>query len=174
MGPQKVTVRYLERGHTFMRADSVHGCRGSKMKKCQEIHTFDDFVKLCQKASKKIKAVVMHPSDFYALEDGHRSRQSKNLTLPKLSELCEVEFHKGSRSMWCKESFDNDQTEVNFLKPKVSIETTPDTMQQPRGISTSKKQNIVKLVASLPAPKRKFWLDMPVNDGSKDLIESFQ
>ena len=58
-GPQKVTIRYLERGHTFMRADSVHGCIGSKMKKCQKIHTFDDFVELCEKASKKIKAVVM-------------------------------------------------------------------------------------------------------------------
>ena len=137
------------------------------MKKYQEIHTFDDFVELCQKASKKIKAAVMHPSDFYALEDGHRSRQSKNVTLPKLSDL-------GSRSMWCKESFDDDQTEVNFLKPKFSIETTPGTMQQPREVSTSKKQNILKLVASCPAPKRKFWLDMPVNEGSKDLIESFQ
>ena len=44
-----------------MRADSVHGCIGLKMKKYQEIHTFDDFVELCQKASKKIKAMIfMH------------------------------------------------------------------------------------------------------------------
>ena len=105
-GPQKVTVKYLERGHTFMRADSVHGNIGSKMRKCQEICTFDEFVELCGKAGQKVKPVVMHHDDFYAFVAGQRSRQSKKVVLPLLSDLCEVEFRKGSKSMWYRKSFD--------------------------------------------------------------------
>ena len=36
-----------------MRADSLHGNIGAKMKKHKNIYTFDDFVDVCRKASKK-------------------------------------------------------------------------------------------------------------------------
>ena len=49
-GPEKVTLKFLERGHTFMRADSLHGNIGAKMKKHKNIYTFDDFVDVCRKA----------------------------------------------------------------------------------------------------------------------------
>jgi hypothetical protein len=52
-GPREVTIKYLERGHTFLKADSVHGLIGKRMKKESEILTFDDFVDLCGKAEKK-------------------------------------------------------------------------------------------------------------------------
>ena len=50
-GPDVVTIKYLEKGHTYMKADSVHGRIGKKMKKCDNIFTFDDFVQLCNHAS---------------------------------------------------------------------------------------------------------------------------
>ena len=51
-GPEVIQLKFLERGHTTMRADSVHGCIGKRMKKCEEIITFDDFVQLCSQAGK--------------------------------------------------------------------------------------------------------------------------
>ena len=46
--PDEVVIKYLQKGHTFMKADSVHGVIWRKMKKCEEnIFTFDDFVELC-------------------------------------------------------------------------------------------------------------------------------
>ena len=52
-------MKYFERGHTFMPADSVHGSIAIKMQKCPEICTFQDFVDVCDKSVAKIKPIVM-------------------------------------------------------------------------------------------------------------------
>ena len=44
--PESITIIYLESGHTFMRADSVHGVIGKRMKATPEIVTFRDVVQL--------------------------------------------------------------------------------------------------------------------------------
>ena len=84
-------MKYFERGHTFMRADSVHGSIGRKMK-CLEICTFQDFVDLCDKSGAKIKPITMQYHDFYEFVDGHRNRKSKNITLPHLHSISVAEF----------------------------------------------------------------------------------
>ena len=43
-GPETITVKFLEKGHTFMAADNVRGDIGKSTKKRQVIATFDDFV----------------------------------------------------------------------------------------------------------------------------------
>jgi len=47
-----------------MKADSIHGSIGKKMRKKPEIITFQDFVDLCNEAGTNIKAVVMEIGDF--------------------------------------------------------------------------------------------------------------
>lgn len=177
-GPQSIIMKYFERGHTFMRADSVHGSIGRKMKKCPEICTFPDFVDLCDKSGAKIKPITMQYHDFYEFEDGHRNRQSKNITLPLLASISVAEFRKGSRTMFFKQGFEGDYQEVDFLKPKFRLDVTPPTKNQPRGIPGVKRQNILKLADSFAsataAAKRKFWQEIPVNDGNVDLVEHFE
>ena len=173
-GPQVVTMKYFERGHTFMRADSVHGSIGKKMKKCPEVCTFPDFVDVCEKAGSKIKPIIMHYHDFHEFEDGHRNRKSKNVTLPHLDSLSVVEFRKDSRAMWFKKSFEEEYNQVEFLKPKFSLDIVPPKKDKPRGISSIKRQNILKLANSFPAAKKKFWLEIPINDENVDLVEHFQ
>ena len=64
-GPESISVKYLVKGHTFMGADAVHGLSGKKMKWSATVLTFDDFVLLCQSASKLIQAVELRIQDFY-------------------------------------------------------------------------------------------------------------
>ena len=70
----------------------------------------------------KINPVVIQCEDFFCFEDGHRSRQSKKVKLPLLSDLCQVEFKKGRRSMLYKTAFDEDAVEVEFFKAPVQPE----------------------------------------------------
>ena len=58
-------MKYLQKGHTYMKADSIHGSIGKKMKQAENIFTFDDFVELCQKSSKTITPILMEYIDFY-------------------------------------------------------------------------------------------------------------
>lgn len=173
-GPSSITMKYFERGHSFMRADSVHGNIGKKMNKCPEICTFDDFVEICDKARATICPIVMQYNEFYMFLDGHRARQSKKVQVPKLQGLSVVEFRKGSRSMFYQSEFEGEVKEVDFLKPKFKLDAPVVTRDQPRGIPYAKKQNILKLAQAFPAPKRRFWLDLPVNNDMADLVTDFE
>ena len=112
--------------------------------------------------------------DFYEFEDGHRSRKFKKIKLPRLDSISTAEFQKGSRAIWFKQGFDGDYQEVDFLKPKFKLNVAPPTKNQPRGISSVKRQNILKLTDLFPAAKRKFWLEIPVNDRNDDLVKHFE
>ena len=96
-GPKSIIIRYLEKGHTFMRADSVHGKIGTKMRRTPNVYTFSDFVEMCHESASAIKPVSMQVGDFYEFLDGHRSRQTKRstVTIPQLNDISEVEFKKG-------------------------------------------------------------------------------
>ena len=63
-GPNIVRLKYLERGHTFMAADSVHGAIGRKMKKKASIVNFRDFVEICASSQADVNPVIMENSDF--------------------------------------------------------------------------------------------------------------
>ena len=138
-----------------MKADSVHGVLGGKLKKTPNVYTFDDFVELCAKSGKNFKPVVMHFDDFYQFADGHRARQSKKVNIPTLSQIAMVTFRKGSRSLWYKSEFEGDETtEVDFLRPKFDIEATPEKKNSARGITTKKTDCILKLASSFPPAKK--------------------
>ena len=97
-GPKQITIKFLEKGHTFMRFDSVHGSIGKSLKSEELVPDFDDFVELCSRSSKSIKSVVLHSNDMYKFVDGHRCRSNKKVTLPKLACIVAVQFRKNSRS----------------------------------------------------------------------------
>ena len=57
-GPGTITIKCLEKGHTFMAADAMYGNIGKLFRKTSTVATFDDFVQLCEKANKNIKSIV--------------------------------------------------------------------------------------------------------------------
>ena len=47
-GPRKIAIQYLEKGHTFMRADAVHGLLAQEIKRRGQVDSFADIVHLVQ------------------------------------------------------------------------------------------------------------------------------
>ena len=76
--------------------------------------------------------------------------------------------------MWFEQGFEGDYQEVDFLKPKFILDITLPTKHQPRGTPSAKRQNILKLADLFPAAKRKFWLEILMNDRNDDLVEHFE
>ena len=66
-GPETVTFKYLEKGHTFMSADSFHAQVEKGMRKKKNICDLDDFIKI---VDSKGTAVEMTHLDFFLFENG--------------------------------------------------------------------------------------------------------
>ena len=173
-GPESITIKYLESGHTFMRADSVHGVIGKKMKATPEIVTFEDLVQLISQASARIKVLEMNISDFYAFKAENRARSSKFVKMPKLSEAVEVKFVRESRLMYMKRAHEHTEYEgIDFLRPKVATNQLPEKLRDARGLSSKKKAGIMKILGHVAPLKRKFYGDLAENDNAQDLVSRF-
>ena len=173
-GPDKVTLKYLEKGHTFMSADSFHariekGMRGKKL-----IHDFDDFQAAVAKYG---KPVPMEISDFHNYQNGVSSGAFTHK--PLLSNVQEVMFERGSTKIHWKTSMgDEAYQEGDFLKKKVAMSCMKGkavpVKESPRGVSETKKADLVqKLCPFMPENRRKFWVDLPVDAEARDLIDDF-
>ena len=66
-GPETITFKYLEKGHTFMSPDSFHAQGEKGMRKKKNICDLDDFLKI---VDSKGKAIEMTYLDFYLFENG--------------------------------------------------------------------------------------------------------
>ena len=106
---------------------------------------------------------------FYEFEGSHRCRKTWKIILPYLDSISSAEFRKVCRAMWFKQGFEGIWQEVDFLKPNFKLGITPPTKNQLRSIL-----GMLKLVDSFSAAKRKFWLEIPVNDRNDDLVEHFE
>ena len=54
-GPETVTIKFLEKGHTFMAADAIYGNIGKLFRKTGTVASFDDFLQLCGNGNNNIK-----------------------------------------------------------------------------------------------------------------------
>ena len=170
-GPSEITIKYLEAGHTYMGADSVHGNVGKKMKQHAEIITFNDLATLIDGAAKTYKVVRMSVDDFYKFSAENRLRNRKKEPIPLLCDIAEVKFVKGSKCMYIKKDLELDEYEtVDFLKPRFKYLIIPDKHTTERGISQKKKDGILNTLSHVPAPKRKFYMDLRVNNSAEDLL----
>ena len=96
--PTRLRLEFLEKGHTFMRADAIHGTIGKRMKKSPIISTFNDFVSSVSKWGKNIQPILHH--EFYDFVKKNRSRSSKGESIPLLGNVEEVEFRKYEQSFF--------------------------------------------------------------------------
>lgn len=171
-GPHKITLKYFEPGHSFMAADSVHGRISSEMKKHSNIYDFEQLLKIIEQSSKKTKCLALNFFDFFPFEDG--SKQRRNNNIPLLENIKVVEFHKGSRNLFFKDSHSAEIfTEVDFLKKKFAAQFPEKSYEEPLGLNTSKKDKILKtLIPSFEDERKKlFWQFLPSNDYATDLCQ---
>ena len=91
-----------------------------------------------------------------------------------LCEIVDVQFRKGSPSLFYKRSFtDVDYTEVDFLKPKFvksgGWKEFPEMRSEARGIPTLKKEGILACLKGVALEKVKWWHQIALNNNSVDL-----
>ena len=103
-GPKSITIKYFEPGHSYMKADSVHGNIGKAWKKKSNIYDINELNELILKASRKNKTLLMRHEDFYCFKDGAKQRKKNDDTFPKLNVLQVVKFQKGSKQIFYKKS----------------------------------------------------------------------
>ena len=89
-GPETITIKYLEKGHTFMEADAIHGNIGKLFRKTSFVATFDDFVQLCEKANNNIKTIVLDLLFIYPISKKARTRSSTKVKMPLMESIVEV------------------------------------------------------------------------------------
>ena len=110
-------MKYLEKGHTFMHADVIHGQIGKLMKKAKTIATFDDFVEIVDKSGRKVKPIFMDDRSFYDIDKKNRSKSTKKVTMPLLEDIVQVEFRKGHRAF-----IQEQLIQCDFLINKFSVQ----------------------------------------------------
>ena len=116
--PETITIKYLEKGHTFMVAGTMHGNIGKLFQKTNTVATFDDFVQLCEKANNNTKAIDLDLPFIYSIFKKARTRSSTKVKMPLVVCLADVQFKKGSSMLNYKESFlEESHTTVNFFQP---------------------------------------------------------
>ena len=147
-GPKTVTLKYLKRGHTTMRADSIHGSIGRRLRSIPKVRNFDEFVEINDKSARLIKPVIMHHSDFYNIPEMHRTTTSKKVKLPKIADIRQIKFQKGSKLITFRRELHGTDEYVAFLKTTTNISTKLPVATGPRGVTSSQKQKLVKLVPS--------------------------
>ena len=134
-----------------MAADAIHGNNGKLFRKTSTVTFFDDFVQLCEKANNNIKTIVLDLPFIYPISKKARTRSSAKVKMPLMGSIVEVQFKKGSNILHCKESFLEERyTTANFLHPsflkKGGLKTFPTPSTEDRGITQSKRGNIVNML----------------------------
>ena len=143
--------------------------------KTPPIATFNDFVEICDNSCKKAKAVIMDVPYIYKFTKENKA-SGKNADMPLIRDIIEVQFKKDNTSMFVKKYFEDEYAEVNFLKNKfVKVDganTFPQPVTQRRGITSQKKNGIIRVLKGVPQEKVIFWSSLAVNEDVPDLQES--
>ena len=155
-----------------MAADSVHHSIERELKKKVDVCDFAEFVETLEKA--RCSVSCLETSDFKVWGD-LSNRATTNKGGHKLAEMTVVQFRRGSRSLFYKKSHSVDSAFVtaDFLKKKADISVFPENKANPRGIPSSKKQELIRnLCPLMPRSRALFWEQLPTNDQSRDLINA--
>jgi hypothetical protein len=162
---EKISLKYLEAGHTYLSADSFHSGVERSMSKRPEgkVLDFDDFVDTVQNSNgRRVKVVKMENDQFLQWVDGHSAHiVRKNKVY--IDQMSIVEFRRGVEdSLFFKTKFDDEEFEsYKFLKKNFQLHIPRSMRQQNRGIPMDRKQGIIKnLVPLLPPNRREFWINM--------------
>ena len=167
-----IRLKFLEKGHTFLGADSIHGRIETKMRREREVYDFAHFLKCCIECGKDMVAHPLGFESFYDFRSFASQAKLRQKNRPKLRPIAMVEFRKGSREMYYSYSLDQELKPFDFLSPVASL-AFPQPHEGPRGINTTKKRKIVEnlLIKTVPQKNHSFWIELPTNDKSKDLLE---
>lgn len=171
---KNLTVKYFERGHTFMSADHFHHQVEKSLKQTGTVWDFSDFVQCVQNATKKTDVVTQEINNFYDWKDVS-SKYKLLKTTPRfyLKDLSMATFFRGERILKYKTSFDAEEEskELNFLNANAFKNgvTLPTPRIHHRGVSQKRKDLLItNLRPIIPGNRLKFWQDLTVGNLSDE------
>ena len=171
---QTITLKYFERGHSFMSADSYHRLVEKGMHAAKNVYDFQEFVDILDIDG---KAILMKASNFINFPRGVSKHSQFTKDKPMLDRISIAKFIRGNTKLFWKESFGANFKSAEFLQKKLSRMIIHGTHIFPelypkgeRGVPLSRRDDIFKkLVALMPANRRLFWQHIDVNnDESND------
>lgn len=167
-----VTLKYLEKGHTYMSADAHHHLISREIQKRKVIADFDQFVHVVRAA--KVNPIVMSHNDFRDWPKGTTTyKLSKTNSISnnacKMANISIAQFTRGSQSIGVCSELDGQLRYFDIFTSSL-CSTLPPTRHTPRGINEKKKQTIIeKLLPFVEAPFRSFWEGLPTSSQVQDL-----
>ena len=169
-----LTMKYLEPGHTFMAADSVHGNITCKLNTSSqgEVHDFRDFVRVIKSSRKKMEVIPLDHHNMFLFKN-----QSKSKVQVLVKNVKVAQFRRGSLNMFVKSSHDDSvfkeveifkrstlrELQSALLHGKSPLSGVPK-IECPRGIPLIKNNDLLKLAMSMPPYKHEFFDQLRVND----------
>ena len=158
-GPTSIIIKYLEPGHTFMKADSLHGCIGRKLREEPVLYDMADLASLVRKSKAGVSVHLMSSSEFFPFINV----RSTSRGLPKLRGIKAVKFVKGRGTFYYKLCHDTPNYFSREFLATNQIPPLPSSTNSMRGINESKKREILdKLAKRMPSEKQAFWANLPV------------
>ena len=158
-----------------MSADSVHAGVEKEMRKAQNGHVYDfqDFVNVVKRSSSgNVEVIEANHNKFLQWKKQHSTVKLRRK--PKIKDMACVKFERGKSVMLYKLNHaETHFQELDFLKKKFDAQAAlPKPLRtKPRGISSEKKQSIVKhLCQFMPTPRRCFWEDLEESSDVENLL----
>ena len=114
-----ITFKFLEAGHTFMSADSIHAKVEKRLRAAKNVYDFPDLVK-CVQAS---KINVLEPSHTQFKNLKGQQSQPKLAKRPcMLSEIRVAQFRRGKSLMYVKKRHSDEEfISFDFLKKSIHL-----------------------------------------------------
>ena len=175
----EITLKYFEKGHTFMSADSYHHMVEKLMNDMGSVFDFDEWIKALNQHG---RAVILQGEDCLKVKRG--LSQGKHVSMPHIEDIQQAQFVKGSSKLFWKESMEDESySHSEFLQVKYMNMIQKGVNWPPflkkytsdrfcRGISHSKKENInTKLCPLMPHKCRSFWVTIPCCDDRSESEE---
>lgn len=180
-----IEMYYFEPGHSFMSADSFHHQVEQSLNSYGslagnggggKVYDFNDFQGAIEQVKmKNVKVLTMKLTDFKDWKDNSSTLKiNKHSPRPYLCNIVKIKFERGSFNMWYSKEYDLPYTELNFLSAKyLKAKSGPNSRLLSRGITKSKKDDILKKLCPLmPENRKHFWEELPISDEAVDLTEN--
>jgi hypothetical protein len=166
---EKVCVKYLCKGHTFMSADADHSVIETALGRKGTVLDMTDFCDCVAVSRLQVKQLVCTDMRLWTDDISFSQLQKLGERRPMLTDVVVCEVRRLSSKIFFKlHHYNNDFIGYDILKRTTDIATLPDIVKVRRGISASKKNEIVqKLVPLMPTSRRAYWVDMPVSTTSR-------
>ena len=180
---ETVTIRYFEKGHSFMSADHFHAKVEKQLKYADKVYDFKDYVQCVNKAPGIVQS--MEAGDFFDFEKGLSEGAVSKSSRPYLANTAAVQFRRGSHLMyfltWQEmlrgDNFSREGREADFLQKRFKCQQNLNTgiyakrRTTKRGITLKKKGGIVSKLGSLmPANRLEFYKELKVDNSVADLV----